>query len=192
MALLPGDAGILADPEGSVAVRHLPQVADLVREHAPCVGRSLRYLGVPEADVEDAAQEVFLVIHRRLADFEGRSSMRTWIYGICLRVAQGRRRKASLRREIPCAEPPDAPQAAEQEGELERQRARQRLQLVLDSLDEAKRAVFVLYEIEQMTMKQVAEAVGCPLQTAYSRHQAARAQVLAAFERLRAEQEPSP
>jgi RNA polymerase sigma-70 factor (ECF subfamily) len=61
---------------------------------------------------------------------------------------------------------------------------------VLASLDEPQRAVFVLYEIEQLTMKQVAEALGCPLQTAYSRHQAARAQVLAAFARLRAGEEP--
>ena len=59
----------------------------LFREHAPYVWRVLRRLGVAEADVEDACQEVFLVVHRRAESFDGTSSVKTWIYGICVRVA---------------------------------------------------------------------------------------------------------
>src|SRR4051812_1143348 len=75
-------------------------VAEVFREHAPFVWRALRRLGVREADVEDACQEVFVVVHRRLADFEGRSSVRTWVYGICVRVASDWRKRAHVRREI--------------------------------------------------------------------------------------------
>ena len=71
----------MTDP-ARVAVN--PQI---FREYAPFVWRGLRRLGVPECDVEDVCQEVFVVVHRKLGDFEGRSSLRTWIYGICARTA---------------------------------------------------------------------------------------------------------
>src|SRR5450755_2702952 len=67
--------------------------------HAPTVTRTLRYLGVPEADLMDAAQEVFLVVNRRFREFEGRSSLSTWIRQICLRVALSTRRRRGRRRE---------------------------------------------------------------------------------------------
>ena len=64
-----------------------PPFAELFREHAPHAGRALRNLGVGDADLPDALQETFLVVHKKLADFRGESSLRTWIYGICVRVA---------------------------------------------------------------------------------------------------------
>src|SRR5580704_9404019 len=67
-------------------------------EHFRFVWRSLRRLGVPESDVADAVQDVFLVVHRRLCEFEGRSKVSTWLYGICYRVARDRRRLAHVRR----------------------------------------------------------------------------------------------
>src|SRR6185369_18089829 len=73
-------------------------------EHARYVWRALRHLGIPEADVEDLCQEVFVVVQRKLAEFEGRSELRTWLYGICLRVAADHRRRAYVRRELPTAE----------------------------------------------------------------------------------------
>lgn len=146
----------------------------LFREHAPRVWRALRRLGVREADVEDVAQEVFVVVHRKLPEFEGRSSLRTWIYGICVRTASDYRRRAHVRREQPTDRMPDERRSAPQLKELEREQARALLDDALATLDEAKRAVFVLYEIEELDMPQVAEALGCPLQTAYSRLYAAR------------------
>ncbi len=160
-----------------------------MRLYAPFIGRSLRYLGIVDSDVEDAAQEVFVVVHRRLDDFEGRSSLQTWLYGICVRIAHAHRRKASRRKERVVDEPPAPSIPPPQDDDMERQEARHRLQRILEGLDEAKRSVFVLYEIERLSMKEVAEALGCPLQTAYSRHQAARKHVLGAFERQRRQEE---
>ena len=157
-------------------------VAEVFREHAPFVWRALRRLGVREADVEDVCQEVFVVVHRRLGDFEGRSSMRTWIYGICVRVASDWRKRAHVRREVVTDDvsiPEAAPSsgrglAADPQRELSKREARAILDRILDELDEDKRAVFVLYEIEQLGMNEVAESLACPLQTAYSRLHAAR------------------
>ncbi len=156
-------------------------VRDVVLHHASYVGRSLRYLGVPESDLEDAAQEVFVVVHRRLGSFEGRSALRTWLYGVCVRIASARRRRASVRRESVTPEPPESATAPSQEQDLERAEKRRRLLDVLDRLDDDKRAVFVLYEIESQSMKDIAQALGCPLQTAYYRYHAARKSVLEAF-----------
>lgn len=157
--------------------------ADVFREHAPYVWRAMRRLGVREADAEDLCQEVFVVVHRKLAEFEGRSSMRTWIYGICVRVARDHRRRAHVRREQPTEHVPEERRSAPQLAELLRSEARALLDAALETLDDDKRAVFVLYEIEGLEMKEVAEAVGCPLQTAYSRLHAARKRVTATVER---------
>jgi RNA polymerase sigma-70 factor (ECF subfamily) len=143
-------------------------------EHAPYVWRILRRLGVPDADVDDVCQEVFLVVDARLGSFEGRSSMRTWIYGICVRKASEYRRRPHRRHESIVADPPETSTPALQHEELERKRTLARLDEALLALDEGKRAVFVLYEIEQLSMPDVAAACGCPLQTAYSRLHAAR------------------
>jgi RNA polymerase sigma-70 factor (ECF subfamily) len=151
--------------------------AEVFREHAPYVWRVLRRLGVREADAEDLCQEVFVVVHRKLPEFEGRSSVRTWIYGIAARVASDHRRRAHVRREHATGDVPEERRSAPQLRELELGQARAMLDAALAELDDDKRAVFVLYEIEELEMKDVAEALGCPLQTAYSRLHAARKRV---------------
>jgi RNA polymerase sigma-70 factor, ECF subfamily len=151
---------------------------------APFVWRALRRLGVREADVPDICQEVFVVVHRRLPDFDGSSALRTWIYGICLRTASQYRRRAPQLREVPEADAREQSVMADQEDVLERRRARDRLDLALEKLDDDKRAVFVLYELEELPMKEVAAALGCPLQTAYSRLHGARREVEEAFRAL--------
>lgn len=156
------------------AATKAPDLQQLFREQAPFVWRALRRLGVREADIEDVCQEVFVVVHRKLGDFEGRSSLRTWIYGICARTASDYRRSARVRREVVTDAPPDASSDARQHEVVALRQARAALDRILDELDDDKRAVFVLYEIEELTMNEVAEALGCPLQTAYSRLHAAR------------------
>ena len=158
-----------------------PTVAEVFRELAPFVWRALRRLGVAERDVDDACQEVFMVVHRKLAEFEGRSTVRTWVYGIAVRVASDYRKRGHVRREVPTDEMPDNASKDDPHADAARSQARAKLDAILDGLDEDKRAVFVLYEIEQVTMAEVAEAVGCPLQTAYSRLHAARKIVEAAI-----------
>ena len=155
-------------------------------ENAPYVWRALRSLGVAEGDVEDACQEVFLVVHRRLDDYDPRHAVRTWLYGICLRVAAAHRRRAHVRREHAVADVPDAACDAAQHEALERARLRAELDAALAELDDDKRAAFVLYELEGLPVAEVARAMGCPLQTAYSRLVAARKHVEASFRRMHA------
>ena len=171
----------------SAAAQSLPSAPafrQVYDEQAAFVWRSMRRLGVRDADLEDACQEVFVVVHRKLDEFAGRSAVRTWVFGICLRVAADHRKRAHVRREEPVAAVPDAGAPATQADGLERKQARALLDAILDELDEDQRAAFVLYELEQWPMAEVASALGCPLQTAYSRLHAARRHVEAAATRL--------
>lgn len=164
---------------------------DVFRSSATFVWRVTRGLGVREADIEDVCQEVFLVVHRKLAAFEGRSSVRTWIYAICVRVASDYRNRAHHRREHMMDDVPEPVLDASQDEDLERRRALRWLDGVLDTLDNPKRAVFVLHEIQRVPMVEVAEAVGCPVQTAYARLSAARKHVAAAARREQAKRGPA-
>lgn len=173
-------------PPRAVNADRVPPLAQIFREHAPFVWRALRRLGIPESDVEDVCQEVFVVVHRKLGDFEGRSSLRTWIYGISARTASDYRRSGRVRREVVTDAPPEAPHDGGQQEALALKQARATLDRILDELDDDKRSVFVLYEIEELTMAEVAEALACPLQTAYSRLHAARKVVEAGVLRAQA------
>jgi RNA polymerase sigma-70 factor, ECF subfamily len=158
----------------TVNPRLQPEFRDVFNDHARFVWRVLLGLGLADADVPDASQQVFVVVHDRLGDLADGCSLRTFIYGICLRVASDFRRRAHRRHERLVADLPERSTAATQE---ERAMARESLRAVeaaLDRLPPAQREVFVLYEIEELTMDEVAQALGCPLQTAYSRLHAAR------------------
>jgi RNA polymerase sigma-70 factor (ECF subfamily) len=164
----------------------LPTLREVFDAHAAYILRSLRHLGVAESDLEDVGQEVFVTVHRRLSSFEGRSKLRTWLYGICLRVASDYRRRAYVRRERATADPArDLPEAEEHAPDA-RVEARAELQALLGELDDDKRAVVVLYEIEGFSMKEVAEILDCPLQTAYSRLHAARDRMVEKYRTKRA------
>src|SRR5439155_19180172 len=105
----------------------------------------LAKLGVRGPDVPDVCQDVFVVVHRRLADFDGRTSIRSWIYGICVRTASDYRRRMRARKEhgtFPVPEPSVSPGQVE---ELEHRCTCDFLQRVLEDLDDEKREVFVLY-----------------------------------------------
>jgi RNA polymerase sigma-70 factor (ECF subfamily) len=162
---------------------------------AKLVWRNLRRLGVAEASLEDAAQDVFLVVHRRLPEFEGRSSLRTWIFGIVLRVAARHRRKArgALARESPIpVELNEALSAPHHEGPFERTLHKQAtglLHRVLDRLDDERRALLIMVDLEQTSVAEAAEALEINLNTAYSRLRAARRAFETELEALRVEGE---
>lgn len=142
--------------------------------HFDFVWRNLRRLGVPRSAIDDAAQDVFLVVYRRLAGFEGRSSLRTWLAGIALRVASDHRRLVRRKgTHEPLsdghADPSPGPEEMAARGE-----AGDVLHALLERLDDDKRAVFVLAELEQMTAPEIAEALGVGLNTVYSRLRLAR------------------
>jgi RNA polymerase sigma-70 factor (ECF subfamily) len=175
-----------AQRSGPALGTHGLGTAEVFGENAAYVWRALRGLGVAGADVDDVCQEVFITVHRRLPDFVGRSSVRTWVYGICVRAASDYRKRARARREVGAETLPETAVAPRQEYAVSVQQARDALHRILDRLDDDKRAVFVLYEIEELPMSDVATAVACPLQTAYSRLHAARREVEEAVERLHA------
>ena len=179
--------------EGSLAPEDSPpstlDLTELFRAHGPFVFRVLRRLGVRDADVDDTVQEVFIVVHRKLGDFEARSTVRTWIYGIAVRVASDHRRRARMRHEVTTDAPPEIGVQPSQLEDMAKKQARASLDRILDELDDDKRNVFVLYEIEQLPMAEVAQVVGCPLQTAYSRLHAGRKIVEARVQALRSEEE---
>lgn len=149
----------------------------IYREHFTFVWRALRRLGVREADAADAAQEVFMVVHRKLAEFEGRSKVTTWLYGICFRVASDRRRVASARHEINDERAVERAMdgTADATASVERARDLRLLERLLDALPIEQRAVFTLFELDGLRCEDIAELVGIPVGTVYSRLRLARA-----------------
>jgi RNA polymerase sigma-70 factor (ECF subfamily) len=160
---------------------------DVYRQGFAFVWRSARRLGVRDASLDDVVQEVFVIVHRRLGDFEGRSSIRTWLFGITLRVVRDHRRSVA-RREPAEVIDPDTLRAAEPgPGEsLEKAEAVRLLYAVLDEMDDERREVFVMAELEQMTMPDIAIALGVNVNTAYARLRAARQTFEGALARHRA------
>jgi RNA polymerase sigma-70 factor (ECF subfamily) len=139
------------------------------------VWRSLQHLGLRGPALDDAAQDVFLVAHQKLEGFEGRSSLKTWLFGITHIVALGyfRRQKKTQAEVVLSVELVD--QVADPRLRPEQAAAARLVQRFLDTLDEAKRAVFILSELEEFTAPEIAEALGIKLNTVYSRLRAARA-----------------
>jgi RNA polymerase sigma-70 factor (ECF subfamily) len=159
------------------------------RENAAFVWRSLRRMGVSEAQLGDATQDVFVVVHRGLAAFEGRSSLHTWLFGIVLRVASQWRRSARRRSTEPLPETL-ADDVAKTPFELAaRSEASETLYRLLEELSPEQRAVFVLVELEQMSVPEAAEAVGANFHTVTSRLKVARRKFEAGLRRHRARTE---
>jgi RNA polymerase sigma-70 factor (ECF subfamily) len=153
-----------------------PTLSRLFEEHAKFVGRSLLCLGIPDSDLDDAVQEVFMIVARRLDDYEERGAVRSWLWAIALYVSRGWSRRPGAR-EHATGVLPELVEAASLDESIDRRRAAQRALAALDTLSREQREVFVLYEIEEMAMREVAEAVRCPLQTAYYRLHTARAKL---------------
>jgi len=118
-----------------------------------------------------------MVIDRRYDDFEGRARLSTWIRQICFRVAMANRRRVRRRREELVAELPETTMDADQDAGLELLHREALLNALLDELDDVHRQIVVLSEIEQLCMREVAQRVGCPLQTACARRNAALARM---------------
>ena len=163
-------------------------VASLHEAHADFVWRSLCRLGVREADADDMMQEVFVVVHRRLSTYVAGGKVTTWLFGICLRVAAAYRRRACNRREQLVGEAPDPWVSPDPPPDsiAEAREAQQRLKSLLDELDLEKRAIFVMFEIDEMPCDEIASLLGVAVGTVYSRLHAARKAFAAALGRLQA------
>jgi RNA polymerase sigma-70 factor, ECF subfamily len=149
---------------------------ELYDQHFDFVWRSLRRLGVPPADLQDVAQEVFLVVHRRLPHFEARSKVTTWLFSISLHAARDRRRRAHVRREVADATLVEelVDRGADASLLLERRQDLELFEAALMSMDLEQRAVFTLFELEGVSGPEIAEALEIPLGTVYSRLRLAR------------------
>jgi RNA polymerase sigma-70 factor (ECF subfamily) len=147
---------------------------ELYELHFDFVWRSLRRLGVPLSGVDDAAHEVFLVAFRKLEAFEHRSSLKTWLFAIAWRVARrAQRARTGLRAQELSDELADEA-ALDPHERAARGEAVRLLYAALDELDPVKRSVFVMAELEQLSAPEIAETIGVPLNTVYSRLRAAR------------------
>ncbi|AKV00420.1 RNA polymerase sigma factor RpoE [Labilithrix luteola] len=155
----------------------------IVEEYFADVWRFLRHLGVPESSVDDAAQDVFVVAARRIHEIQvGRE--RSFLFGTAYNVAQSARRRLfrsddeeALERAVDRAPTP--------EEHLDDQQTRSLALRLLQELDEGMREVFVLYEIEGLTMQRIAELMNLPIGTVGSRLRRAREEFLKRFERHR-------
>lgn len=161
-------------------------VERLFREHAGFVASLLHRLGVPDADVQDAVQEVFTVVHRKGGFEPGRASPRSWLGAIAVRVASTQRRSLRRRREVFDVET-DGLQGGEGAAPARVAEVRDSLRRVdraLDELDLKLRAVFVLFEIEGEDCQSIAQALEVPVGTVYSRLHAARKKFIEAHAAL--------
>jgi RNA polymerase sigma-70 factor (ECF subfamily) len=136
--------------------------------------RVLLHLGVPREALDDAAQELWLVVHRRLEQFEQRSQLKTWLFGIALNVARNHRR-SELRRARGQTPPAELfPTVPDPEMLHAAQQAWDRVQTFLATLDEQRRAIFVCSLLEQMSAAETAEATGLDVTAVYHRTRSLR------------------
>jgi RNA polymerase sigma-70 factor, ECF subfamily len=184
-------AGVSLSPPEAVDPKESRLEFDRVyADHFAFVWRSLRALGVSAPYLADAAQDAFLVVHRRLSEFEGRAHPRTWLFAIVEHVAfnyrRAERRKVAPLRPLDPEQPSEAPGPVEHTADAEAARF---LQEFLASLDDGKRAVFALALVEQLSAPEVASILGIPENTVYSRIRAVRQAFRAAALRYQ-EQKP--
>jgi RNA polymerase sigma-70 factor (ECF subfamily) len=167
-----------------------PTLAAVYEAHFRYVWRCLRSLGVRDAQLDDALQDVFVVVQRKLDDFDGGAELRTWLYAIALRIA--RKYRERLRREpLPLEVEPELA-SADVEGAASQYERLALARLALEALSDDQREVFVLARVEQMSAPEIVEVVGIPLNTVYSRLRAARLAFEAEVARLKASPRSKP
>lgn len=156
-----------------------PTLPEIVEREGDFLWLTLQRLGVRHDDCQDVVQNVLMVVHRKLHTYDARLPLRAWLYGICMREASVHRRRAWVRRELPVgaqampeaevAGPEDDPERA-----AESRQEQARLEAMLNELDPSMRSVLVMYEVEERSCDEIAEAHGIPVGTVHSRLSAAR------------------
>lgn len=148
---------------------------EIYDDHFRYVWRSLKRYGVWERDLDDACHDVFIVVHRKLGEFDMARAVKPWLLGISFRVASDFRRRSQHRREIVSDDQVPVDEKTRSQDEMvEVNRKRAVVYKALETLDLNKRAVFVMHDMQEHGMPEVAEALGVPLNTCYSRLRAAR------------------
>ncbi len=157
------------DPTQPKTPRH---VLDAYRAEFGYICRTLVRLGIRDADVEDVAHEVFLVLCRKWDQYDRQRDLRPYLFGIAFRVAASQRRRYGREVAYEGLEVPDTSRTVEQKMWSDQARA-----IVLKALEDVplpRRAVFIMYELDEVPMATIANTLGIPLFTAYSRLRKAR------------------
>ena len=161
-----------------------PTLEGLYRDHVRFAWRTARYLGVPASEAQDVVHEIFIVVQRRLGDFDPTQSARAWIGGITRRVVMHHKRShARAAKRVAALEHPIDSTPAPDEA-VSRREAEVFLTEFLASLSEPKREAFVLGELEKLTAAEIGEIVGENANTVYSRLRSARQEFQARVDRL--------
>ncbi len=153
-----------------VPIDSLSRFEHVYDEHVSYVWNSLRRLGVPSRDVEDVVQDTFVIVHRKLVEFDPKRPLRPWLFGIAYRMALAYRRRA-VQREVPTESPTCSSAGDDFEGEVT---MRERAYRLLQRLPPERQAVLIMHELDEMTAQEIAEALSIPLNTVYSRLRVAR------------------
>ncbi|MET0284856.1 MAG: sigma-70 family RNA polymerase sigma factor [Polyangiales bacterium] len=164
------------------------ELAVMFDRHASFVWRVLQLLGVPRSDVDDALQEVFLIVLRKLPEYEERGGAKAWLFTIARQVASHARRATQrrLRRERGDELAPGAPE--DPHSALERSEATRFVEAFLSKLDERQATVFHLAEVEGMSAPEIADCLGVGVNTVYGRLRLAREQFERALQRQRGQE----
>jgi RNA polymerase sigma-70 factor, ECF subfamily len=167
--------------------------ASVYAQWAKFVWLSLQRLGVRRADLDDVCHDVFIVVQRKLPEFDQRAKLQTWLFGICTRVAANYRRRAYIRYEDLAGGSAaqenlvvSAPDASRPDQQVEQQRSLSLAEAILNRMSPVKRTVFVMFEVEGLNCPDIASELGLPVGTVYSRLHAARKFFLAESSRHRA------
>ncbi len=158
----------------------------LFEDHHAYVLHSLRRLGVVERDLEDLTHDVFVVVHRKLHTYDTARPARPWLFAISARVAADHRKRARTRYEQVTGEPEAIDPTPAADAVLARRQQQALVIKELEALDDDRRALFVMVEIDEVPVVEAAHALEVPLNTAYSRLRLARQDFAAAVARMRA------
>jgi len=173
--------------EGEAGAIERAAFDDVYAANVDFVWRTLRHLGVPATQLDDAVQEAFMVVFRKLSAFEGRSALRTWLYGITVGIARNARRSLRRHGHVESIEPwIESARGPERLAEVAE--ARDLVTCALDEIDDERREVLVLSDVEELTAVEIAAVLTIPLGTVYSRLRTARREFGEAVARL---EEPS-
>jgi RNA polymerase sigma-70 factor (ECF subfamily) len=147
---------------------------DIYDRELAYVWSTLRRLGIPSRNLEDLSHDVFLVVHRRFAEYDRARPIRPWLFGIAYRVAAQYHRRANVRNELLDAAVEPAGNGSTPLDDLLQKQNRRLVADALASLDLERRALFIMYEIDGVPVTEIAEQLQLPLNTAYTRLRLAR------------------
>ncbi len=177
-----------ATPETAPPTAHAAAVQALYEAHAELVYRSLARLGVRQADLPDVTHDVFVTVFQKLQGGTVITHEKSFLFGVAMRKAAGYRRRAFRKNERLTDAPPEQPsgKASDPEHQAAARQAKEKLTEILDALPLELRVAFVMFELEGVPCPEIAETLGWPLGTVYTRVRNARKKVEAALARTRA------